>query len=374
MSQRRFETVGLANPGWTLGLNQPDYLFERNDQYRVPLYSLAHHGEVVISWRYEDSFHRSPTYWPAKNLFCILHGNPPLFYLTRDYYYRFRPQLRATARTVCPWTRLVGYDEMVSHRFVTADRTVQESLFSSGHGAVVNFSSQPRILPDGAVVPGLGWLIFTGDHPRACQRASGAAVEIPARPVPVTDLTENFEGGYCRFFDPGASFDWMQYRGVTKQRGLVISGKYSFLAENLNARHNHEAILRSTPYFVPLKPGATYEISFRHRLPRDSAKLRLTITTEAEGRKAVPASPSGWDLTPGQEGSLKATITVGQEPDTELVWSLTGIGRIVLDDLHLQEVKSGGCEAARRDGGTHVPPDAISDRATLGCRAGHWQR
>ena len=142
----------------------------------------------------------------------------------------------------------------------------------------------------------------------------------------------------------------MQYRGVTKQRNLVISGKYSFLAENLNARHNHEAILRSTPYFVPLKTGSIYEISFRYRVPKDSAKMRLTLTTEAEGRKAVAVSPSGWDVTPGQEGTLKATITVGQEPDTELVWSLTGIGRIVLDDMRLQMVKP--LEGSATGGGT----------------------
>jgi hypothetical protein len=339
MSVRRFEDIGMSNPGWTLGLNQPEYHFDRNDQYRVPLYSLAHHGEVVISWRYEDSFHRSPTYWPAKNSFCILYGNPPLFYLTRDYYYRFRPQLQATARYVCPWTRLVGYDEMVSHRFLSPDRTVQETVFSSGHGAVVNFSTQPRILADGSVVPGLGYLTFTGDHPRAYQHASGPKVEIPARPVPVTELTEDFESGYCRYFDPGGSFDWMQYRGVTRQRGLVISGKCSFLAENLNAQHSHEAILRSTPYFVPLQPGAKYRVSFRYRMPQDSGRVRLTLAAEGQGQPAIPASPAGWSLTAGQQGTLEADLALGTAADYALVWSMAGTGRIVLDDIQLQVVK-----------------------------------
>ena len=34
---------------------------------------------------------------------------------------------------------LVGYDEMISHRLVSPDHKVQETVFSSGEKAVVNF-------------------------------------------------------------------------------------------------------------------------------------------------------------------------------------------------------------------------------------------
>jgi hypothetical protein len=33
----------------------------------------------------------------------------------------------------------VGYDEMVSHRFVSDDHKVQETVFSSGKKVIVNF-------------------------------------------------------------------------------------------------------------------------------------------------------------------------------------------------------------------------------------------
>jgi hypothetical protein len=338
MSVRRFENVGLANPGWTLGTNQPAYDFARNDQYRAPLYSLAHHDETVISWRYEDSFHRSPTYWPAKNLFCLLYGNPPLFYLTREYYYRFRPQMRATAKYVCPWTRLVGYDEMVSHRFVSADHAVQETRFSSGHGVVANFSPHPYALPGGPVLPALGYATFTGDQPRAYDPAMGPTVKIPVPPGPVVKLTENFEGGYCRWADSGASFDWMQYRGVTTNRDLVISGKYSFLAENLSPAHNHEAILRTTPYFVPLTPGATYQVSWRYRVPQDSGPFKLSLEAEAEDQPTNHTTPSEWSLSARQHGAANATVKLGPKKYYALTWTMNGTGRLVLDDLRIQKM------------------------------------
>ena len=343
MSLRRFEAVGLANPGWPLGTAQPPYDFARNDQYRAPLYSLVHHDEAVISWRYEDSFHRSPTYWPAKNLFCILYGNPPLFYLTRDYYYRFRAQLRETAQSVCPWTRRVGYDEMVAHRFLSPDHTVQETRFSSGQGVVVNFSDQPFTLSEGVAVPALGYATFTGDHPRVWQSPAGPTVEIPARPAPVTDLTEDFESGYARFFDPGGSFNWMQYRGLATNRDLVISGHYSFLAENLNPRHNHEAILKSTPYFVPLESAARYQVSFGWRVPPDSADFRLALTAQAgEPSRPIAAEPAIWSFAAGQQGRTAATLQLTNQSDYTLMWTMSGTGRIVLDDIRVQKIPAEG--------------------------------
>ena len=35
--------------------------------------------------------------------------------------------------------QIIGYDELVSHRFITPDHKVQESVFSSGNKIVVNF-------------------------------------------------------------------------------------------------------------------------------------------------------------------------------------------------------------------------------------------
>ena len=44
-----------------------------------------------------------------------------------------------TYRDVCGWHERIGFDEMIDHRFLTTDRMVQETRFSSGWNVVVNF-------------------------------------------------------------------------------------------------------------------------------------------------------------------------------------------------------------------------------------------
>lgn len=40
------------------------------------------------------------------------------------------------------WHEKIGFDEMTDHRFLTENRLVQETQFSSGHAVVVNFGSE----------------------------------------------------------------------------------------------------------------------------------------------------------------------------------------------------------------------------------------
>ena len=46
----------------------------------------------------------------------------------------------------------VGNNRIVSHRFLTRDRKVQQSLLDSGWLVTVNFSTRPYSLADGLVV------------------------------------------------------------------------------------------------------------------------------------------------------------------------------------------------------------------------------
>ena len=42
---------------------------------------------------------------------------------------------------------------LVEFRWLTADRLVQESVFSNGYRVIANFSDNPYVAPDGTVVP-----------------------------------------------------------------------------------------------------------------------------------------------------------------------------------------------------------------------------
>jgi len=113
-----------------------------NEALRVPLYELVYHDAVVTSWRWEDANHHTPEIWWKKDLFNILYGSAPLWTLDRNRWESFKNTFIQSYKNICPWLQQIGYDEMISHRFVTADGKVQESVFSSGKRAVVNFGDE----------------------------------------------------------------------------------------------------------------------------------------------------------------------------------------------------------------------------------------
>ncbi|MDZ4808741.1 MAG: glycoside hydrolase [Bacteroidota bacterium] len=118
----------------------PIYMkYSINEAIRVPLYELVYHDAVVTSWRWEDANHHTPEIWWKKDLFNILYGSAPLWSLDRDRWESFKNTFIESYKNICPWLQQIGYDEMVSHRFLSVDRKVQESVFSSGKKIIVNF-------------------------------------------------------------------------------------------------------------------------------------------------------------------------------------------------------------------------------------------
>ena len=70
-----------------------------------------------------------------------------------------------TYRNVCGWHEQIGFDEMTDHRFLSKDRLVQETRFSSGQAVVVNFGSEAWDDLRGFAVPGSSFhqlLLTTG--------------------------------------------------------------------------------------------------------------------------------------------------------------------------------------------------------------------
>ncbi|HEY3369793.1 MAG TPA: glycoside hydrolase [Prolixibacteraceae bacterium] len=111
-----------------------------NEYTRVPLYELVYHDAMVTSWRWEDANHHTPEIWWKKDLFNILYASAPLWNLDRGRWEEYKQTFIESYNHICPWLQQVGYDEMTNHRFVSTDHKVQETVFSSGKKAVVNFS------------------------------------------------------------------------------------------------------------------------------------------------------------------------------------------------------------------------------------------
>jgi len=90
----------------------------------------------------------------------MLYGSAPLWNLDRERWEEYKNTFIESYKNVCPWLQQIGYDELVSHRFVSPDHKVQESVFSSGKKVVVNFGDTETEFK-GKVIKANGFLILS---------------------------------------------------------------------------------------------------------------------------------------------------------------------------------------------------------------------
>jgi hypothetical protein len=131
--------------------------FQVGYAYRLPLWELAYHDCVVAQWYWGDYNNKLPSLWDLRDLFNVLYGTPPMFMFRREMWEKDRERFVRSYRDVCRVARAVGYSEMVDHRFLTADRSVQQTAFANGAVVTVNFGKEGRRLADGVEVAGMGF-------------------------------------------------------------------------------------------------------------------------------------------------------------------------------------------------------------------------
>jgi hypothetical protein len=135
----------------------PDFLkFQVGHFYRVPLWELVYHECVVAQWYWGDYNNKVPEVWARRDLFNTLYATPPMYMFTKDTWAKEKQRFAASYGQICPLVRKLGYDEMVSHEFLTPDHAVQRTRWRSGAEVVVNFGDAPFRLPDGRTVEAMG--------------------------------------------------------------------------------------------------------------------------------------------------------------------------------------------------------------------------
>jgi len=139
---------------------QDDYFrFQVGPFYRIPLFELVYHGCVVDYWYWGDSSNRQPDDWDARDLFNALYGTPPLWIMDPDRWEKDRERFLRSYQTATPVARQTGYSEMLSHAFLTADHTVQATVFADGTKVWVNFGEKAYRLKSGAVLGPKSWRV-----------------------------------------------------------------------------------------------------------------------------------------------------------------------------------------------------------------------
>jgi hypothetical protein len=131
---------------------------------RVPFFELAFHDCVVSTWYWGDSvdYHETvrPDLTDRKVAMTALYGTVPLFWAS-DLGFGFKGEGKRrflqAYRNSCKVQEAVGYEEMVSHEFLTEDRSVQRTRFGDGTVVSVNFGPEPAKIESG----GKTWLVPT---------------------------------------------------------------------------------------------------------------------------------------------------------------------------------------------------------------------
>ena len=120
---------------------------------RLPLWELVFHDCCTATWHWNDPSCKKPDAWPLRDLLNALYGTSGMFVLDGALWKAERERLAKSYATWSPVALKTGFSRMVGHRFLSADRLVQQTTFAGGTVVTVNFGEKPFALPDGRELP-----------------------------------------------------------------------------------------------------------------------------------------------------------------------------------------------------------------------------
>ncbi|HEY3324075.1 MAG TPA: glycoside hydrolase [Planctomycetota bacterium] len=133
--------------------------FQVGHYYRLPLWELVYHDCAVAQWYWGDYNNKSPSVWDRRDLFNILYGTPPMYMFNKQSWAKDKQRFADSYRAICTTVRKLGYQEMLSHEFLTPDHAVQRTKWADGTEITVNFGEKAFPLPDGKEVKPMSSLV-----------------------------------------------------------------------------------------------------------------------------------------------------------------------------------------------------------------------
>ncbi|MEU1115146.1 MULTISPECIES: glycoside hydrolase [unclassified Streptomyces] len=122
-------------------------------RYRVPLYETALHGSLVNTERWEISYEKLPRQKTARALLAMLYNTPLNYVLDGPSLKQHGTELAALQQYFEPLHRAAGTEPLTSYRRLTADNSVQRTVFGKDTLTVTaNFGTEAHDgLPGGCV-------------------------------------------------------------------------------------------------------------------------------------------------------------------------------------------------------------------------------
>ena len=153
---------------WTNALPALTAKYSMNEKLRLPLWELVFHDCVCNEYYWGDYNNKMPQLWYRKDVFNLLYGTMPMFMFNRNLWKARKGTFLRSYRMCEPVARATGFSEMVDHRFLVQDRSVQETEFADGTVVTVNFSPKPFRCRDGYEIPRYEYRVRLPPRPEGC--------------------------------------------------------------------------------------------------------------------------------------------------------------------------------------------------------------
>jgi hypothetical protein len=139
------------------------FAIQFNMARRVPLDKLVYHDSVLMTWRWNftpNRWRNGVDYWDQWDLLHILYGGMPIFVVDRANVDAKGRRILQSYRAICGVLEKTAGSEMLTHRFLTPDRQVQQTEFANGWRVTVNFDAQkPYQAADGTTIAPKGFAV-----------------------------------------------------------------------------------------------------------------------------------------------------------------------------------------------------------------------
>jgi hypothetical protein len=162
MSIRTYIDTPLSVPGGEYAKDLGDSEQEHvtlDETRRIPLYQLAFHDYVAGTWVWRDTNFQSAQFAWKKELFNVLYGTMPMWHIDRKLWDLHKKEMLASYQRINSVRSRIGFAEMVNHGWLTPDRSVQFTDWSTGDRVIVNFGDRPIKLDSGERVPARSFVL-----------------------------------------------------------------------------------------------------------------------------------------------------------------------------------------------------------------------
>ena len=113
-----------------------------NESLRIPLWELVYHDCSVNYPYWCDHNSKVMPQWDKRDLFNCLYGTSPMFLFNESNWENYKHRFAQSYKTAATVAKMTGYEQMVDHRYLTDDMTVQQTVFSNEVRVTVNFGDR----------------------------------------------------------------------------------------------------------------------------------------------------------------------------------------------------------------------------------------